>query len=93
MCTLNKILNYLLNKTGPPGLSPAVLLTTVRVLVEQFESFSSDGETIGVSSFISAPSGSFSVTGVLTGLFNGDSRQRVNLLIRLSYEKIIIIKR
>ena len=41
--------------------------------MEQLESFSSDGETIGVSSFINAPSGSFSVTGVLMGLFNGDS--------------------
>lgn len=49
------------------------------MLVEQFESFSSQGETIGVSSFASAPNGSFSVTGVLTGLFTGDSLLLGNL--------------
>ena len=70
---------YLLNKTGPPGLSSTVLFITVSVLVEQLESFSSQGDTIGVSSFINAPNGSFSVTGVLIGLFSGDSILRVNL--------------
>lgn len=71
--------NYLRNRTGPPARSPTVLLTTVRVLVEQLESFSSEGETIGVSSFINAPNGSFSVTGVRTGLLSGDSAWLGNL--------------
>lgn len=66
--------SYLRNSKGPPGrLSSIELFKTVKVLVEQFESFSSHGETIGVSSFAKAPNGSFSVTGVLTGLFTGDS--------------------
>lgn len=72
-------LSYLLNKSGPPGLSSVVLFKTVKVLVEQFESFSSEGDTIGVSSLMRAPNGSFSVTGVRMGLFNGDSTLRVSL--------------
>lgn len=76
--TMYKI-SYLLNKSGPPGLSSITLFTTVKVLVEQFESFSSEGETIGVSSLIRAPNGSFSVTGVRMGLFKGDSTLRVSL--------------
>lgn len=72
-------ISYLLNKSGPPGLSSVVLFKTVKVLVEQFESFSSEGDTIGVSSLMRAPNGSFSVTGVRTGLFNGDSTLRVSL--------------
>lgn len=72
---------YLRNKRGPPGRS-SVLLKTVKVLVEQFESFSSEGETIGVSSLIKAPNGSFSVTGVRIGLFNGDSKFRIILKMK-----------
>jgi len=71
--------SYLLNKSGPPGLSSVVLFKTVKVLVEQFESFSSEGDTIGVSSLMRAPNGSFSVTGVRMGLFKGDSTLRVSL--------------
>lgn len=56
-----------------------VLFVTVSVLVEQLESLSSQGDTIGVSSFNNAPNGSFSVTGVLIGLLSGDSILRVNL--------------
>ena len=74
---------YLRNKSGPPGRSS--LLKTVKVLVEQFESFSSEGETIGVSSLIKAPNGSFSVTGVRIGLFNGDSKFRIILEIKKKY--------
>ena len=70
---------YLLNRTGPPALSSMVLFRTVNVLVEQLESFSSQGDIIGVTSFINAPNGSFSVTGVRIGLFNGDSKLRRNL--------------
>lgn len=77
---------YLRNKRGPPGRS-SVLLKTVKVLVEQFESFSSEGETIGVSSLIKAPNGSFSVTGVRIGLFNGDSKFRIILKMKI-YEDI-----
>lgn len=72
-------IQYLLNKSGPPGLSSVVLFKTVKVLVEQFESFSSEGDTIGVSSLMRAPNGSFSVTGVRMGLFKGDSTLRVSL--------------
>lgn len=77
--TILQVISYLLNKSGPPGLSSVVLFKTVKVLVEQFESFSSEGDTIGVSSLMRAPNGSFSVTGVRTGLFNGDSTLRVSL--------------
>lgn len=90
--------SYLLNKSGPPGLSSVVLFKTVKVLVEQFESFSSEGDTIGVSSLMRAPNGSFSVTGVRMGLFNGDSTLRVSLhrkyyiYISLYMQKISIVE-
>ena len=57
----------------------------VNVLAEQFESFSSQGDTMGVFSFVNAPRGSFSVTGVRTGLFTGDSTFLASLH---NYQKI-----
>lgn len=47
---------------------------------------------MGVSSFISAPSGSFSVTGVRTGLLRGDSGLRVDLLKGGTIDEVLVIE-